>query len=132
MEVMTIGTHGWGYTENYLENGVNSFSIMKMFSGKKTSFMFHKFCHFTSLLISGKAKLRLYDPGKDWFDKIDYNQTMAANWHDLADIKELVKSEYFSILPGVVFQMEAIEDCKFVYGGNQLMEIDTFVLFNGD
>lgn len=132
METMKIVANDWGYTAHYFENESVSFSVVKMFGGKKTSFMFHKFFDLASLLISGRARIRFYDPGEDWFEKIDYNQTMAAHWHDLADVKELVKNEYFSISPGIVYQLEAIEDCEFVLGGNQMRDTDTFELFKGD
>lgn len=132
MEDIIVGTYGWGYFRRFFDNDNFSMSVVTIFGGKKTGFMFHKVNTHAFLLISGKSTLYHYDPGEKWFDKIDYNQTMAANWHDLSTKEELVKNAYFSIAPGVVYQLEATEDCQFVHSGERMEEPDTYELFKGD
>jgi len=122
--------HGYGYTQKIVANEEHCLLLHKVFAGRKSTFKFHKHETWTFLLMSGKAKVYCYDPGENWFDKLNYNQTMGAVWHDLAIVLEMNKKNHINISPGVVYQIEGIEDCEFVIlvdGKND--EYDTHILF---
>ena len=109
---------GWGREVWIANNPLYCGKILEIQQGKRCSLHYHKLKTESFYLLSGKLKVRIR-PAPD---------ADAAATEEF----EMVSGECMDIAPGLVHQMEALEDARLLEFSTQHFDSDSYRLIRGD
>ena len=115
-EPVHIEPKGWGREIWIANNSLYCGKILEILKGKRCSLHFHRLKTESFYLHKGRLKIRLKESVEsDRFDEF-----------------EIVPGDCMDIAPGLVHQMEALEDSELFEFSTQHFETDSYRLAKGD
>ena len=111
-----IETKGWGREVWIANTPLYCGKILEMRKGKRCSLHYHKVKTESFYLSRGKLTVRIKE---------------SPDWDGLEEF-EMVRGDCLDIPPGLVHQMEALEDAELLEFSTQHFESDSYRLVKGD